>query len=127
LQQAAASAPLEPLFDSLWAQHSALPGGRATLEQVRAIETLGALGGAKYVYVYSKLLAAAAWKLHVQPDPLSPKAGAAIRQALLCRGARVSPQQLVAGLLGPEALAQVAGGWVPDLAADCYQDVDLLG
>ncbi len=94
---------------------------------MRCIETLGALGGAKYVYVYSRLLAAAAWKAHMQRDPLDRAAGARLGALLLAGGARRGPQALVEALLGPGALVAAGGGWAPDLGAECYQDIDLLG
>jgi Zn-dependent oligopeptidase len=94
---------------------------------VQCIETLGALGGTRYVYVYSRLLAAAAWKAHMQRDPLDPRAGAGLAALVLAGGARWAPQALVGALLGPGALVEAEGGWVPDLGADCYQDIDLLG
>jgi hypothetical protein len=63
----------------------------------------------------------------MQREPLDRAAGARLGALLLACGARRSPQALVASLLGPGALAAVGGGWAPDLGAECYQDIDLLG
>eukprot|EP00798_Chlamydomonas_sp_ICE-L_P012765 gene12765-16015_t len=85
------------------------------------------MGGMKYVYVFAKLIAAAAWKLHLEDDPFDPEAGRKLRYLLLHAGGREDPKEAVQKLLGRESLIEAHGGWIPDLGADVFQEIDLLG
>jgi len=107
--------------------HSALPVGGQTLERLRALEAAASVGGAAHAYTLARLLGAAAWRRHLEAAPLA--GGAAAFDALFSFGGGVPPAESVAALLGEGALLPVAGGggWVPDLGAACFQELDLLG
>jgi|AntRauTorcE11897_2_1112592.scaffolds.fasta_scaffold75773_1 hypothetical protein len=70
----------------------------------------------------------------VMQDSLCPVGGRRLRRLLFEAGGHThTPQQQVLALLGdPCALValdeddQNNGGWVPDLASDVWQDIDLL-
>ncbi|GBF94552.1 mitochondrial intermediate peptidase [Raphidocelis subcapitata] len=135
----------EAVFDEVWAERGVVPGGGASLEALRGLEGLGAVGGARWGYAAARLLAAAAWKRWFGDDALSAAGGAELKARLLYGlGAGLPPQVLLGRLLGPDALARLqlpaAGGaegggeaepasccWVPDLYSPAFQDVDLLG
>lgn len=104
------------------------------------------MGGVKWAYITAKLLAAAVWKQHLEADPLHPGVGRWLRDVLFSVGASAPAHHVLTELLGPEALVacDIGGGsvdgndgpagsqrvvtaWVPDLAAEVFQDVDLLG
>jgi hypothetical protein len=143
----------ERVFDEVWAMLGVLPGGGRCLEALRGLEALGPIGGAKWGYAAARLLAAAARKRWLGDDSLSRRGGRELKGRLLYGLGRGLPQQqLLAGLLGRDALARMevhvqgdargdaaaaggdaAGGastrvcWVPDLYSSAFQDVDLLG
>ncbi|KIZ07370.1 hypothetical protein MNEG_0577 [Monoraphidium neglectum] len=150
---AGSASEAERVFDEVWAMLGVLPGGGRCLEALRGLEALGPIGGAKWGYAAARLLAAAARKRWLGDDSLSRRGGRELKGRLLYGLGRGLPQQqLLAGLLGRDALARMevhvqgdargdaaaaggdaAGGastrvcWVPDLYSSAFQDVDLLG
>lgn len=109
--------------------------------QVRGLEAASAVGGIKWVYPAARLLAAALWRARLADDPLDPAAGRRLRVGLLEAGAGLPGALLAARLLEqPGALVAVGGGggggergsssgvgWAPDLGADVWQELELLG
>jgi hypothetical protein len=103
----------EEVFDCVWAEHGVLPGGGTCLEVLRGMEAMGAIGGGKWGYAVARLLAAAVWKRWLGADSLCPAGGRQVKARLLYRmGAGLTPQGLVAGMLGDDALTrmEVGGG-----------------
>ncbi|GAX74344.1 hypothetical protein CEUSTIGMA_g1793.t1 [Chlamydomonas eustigma] len=118
------------LWQGVWSARGVLPVDmvHTTLERVRNLETLGTVGGAKFVYVTCKLMAAATWKKYFEQDPLDPEAGRMVKAFLFQAAAgQRSPVAVIQRLLGQDALEEVQTGWIPNLQADVYQDIELLG
>jgi hypothetical protein len=117
-----AAAAWRAAFDT----YSALPFGGQTLERLRALEAAASVGGAAHAYVLARLLGAAAWRRHMEAEPLTSSAAAF--DALFGFGGGVPAAESVTALLGEGALLPLAGGgWVPDLGAACFQELELLG
>lgn len=80
------------------------------------------------MYVYSRLLAAATWQCYFADDALDGQRGRAVRRRLLEGATACTPGvEILRGLLGQEAMVAAGGGWIPDLGADVFQELDLLG
>jgi Zn-dependent oligopeptidase len=83
-------------------------------------------GGAYYSYLYADCIAGGVWAaaggrdggrgVSLADDPLSPVAGAAVRDALLAPGCAGEPRAIVGAALGGVALP-AGGGWAPDYRA----------
>ena len=145
------------IWRDVWTTHGCLSLDLAptTLERVRSLETLGTVsdlepkrkivfllcshffpqvGGVKYIYPLCKLLSAAIWKSLLSESPLDPRAGRRFKRDLLQAGGQRNPADVVRKLLGEDSLelhlsstrGKVAG-WVPNLQADVFQDIELLG
>jgi hypothetical protein len=85
-----------------------MPGGGSSLEALRGLEGLGAVGGARWGYAAARLLSAAAWKRWFGEDALSPAGGTQLKARLLYGLGRALPPQVLLGhLLGRNALARV--------------------
>lgn len=100
----------------------------ARVDTLQHLEALAVVGGVQYVYVYSRLLAAATWQRYFGDDALDGQSGRELRRCLLEGAQACMPGvEIVKGLLGQESMLAVGGGWIPDLGADVFQELDLLG
>lgn len=136
------TSPTAEIYQALWSdcvgrEETEDPGclagslDRPLLEDLRNLESLGSVGGVKYAYVLSRVVAAAVWKRWLQNWPADTQhcPGEQVKRLLFAPGSRVTPQQLVVQLLGTDALLATADGtgWVVNLESEVYQDIDLLG
>jgi hypothetical protein len=124
-------------LQELQAQHDPLPG--SCQGSVALLEYLPALAvmqpGDQYCYVFADLLAAALWATYLTPDPLNPEAWQQLRRGLFEAKASEGTAAVVERLCGPgsmrslsvwdERTGEVVTGWVPDLTAQAFVDIDL--
>jgi hypothetical protein len=125
-------ASLAAAVADIHAAHSPTPLPATTCPAARFGHLVG-YGGAYYSYLYADCIAGGVWTttrgrapgapgggggggVSLAEDPLSPVAGAAVREALLAPGCAGGPRETVGAALGGVALP-VEGGWAPGWGA----------
>ena len=84
-------------------------------------------GAVYYAYLYGTALSGSAWRvLGLDAQPLSRAAGTQLWEHLLRPGGTAPPAQALPALLGPQALASLAGDGVPDAPSVAHAVRDIL-
>lgn len=133
---------IHQVWNNVWEKHGTLNGSVATIERLRHLESMSVVGGGKWVYLLSRLLAASVMKRfrlkggyggggeqgEEDQDIMSPEQWMVIRELLMHSGGNEDPSVVIRRLLGEDSLALAPNhqGWVVNLESKVFQDIDLL-
>jgi hypothetical protein len=132
---------LDQVWYDVWGRHGVLEGRAVTIERLRHLESMSVVGGGKWVYLLSRLLAASITKRHglvdrgddegeeEGQDSLRCEGGwRVIRHLLMRSGGQEDPSEVIQRLLGEDSLLPQGkrGGWLVNLDSKVFQELELL-
>jgi intermediate peptidase len=113
-------------LDDATAQHGQRGHGQRG-HWMRSFGHVVGYGAVYYAYLYGTALSGSAWRvLGLDAQPLSRSAGQQLWAHLLRPGGTAPPAHALAALLGPQALASLAGDGVPDAPSVALAVKDIL-